>query len=145
MRLLASKFLATSLLSAALAIAAAGTASAAGATWTSFDTKRLSTLLKTMGAQSIEVKRATEGKVTVEAVLFNSGDTRYMAMPTVCRANGCLGLSLTVYWTNELKLTADIVNAPELVDLVERVDDVGGRRRTWPRTSPISSAMPGSS
>ncbi|MFN9163619.1 MAG: YbjN domain-containing protein [Alphaproteobacteria bacterium] len=111
MRLLASKFLATSLLSAALAIAAAGTASAAGATWTSFDTKRLSTLLKTMGAQSIEVKRATEGKVTVEAVLFNSGDTRYMAMPTVCRANGCLGLSLTVYWTNELKLTADIVNA----------------------------------
>lgn len=111
MRLLASQFLATCLLGASLAIGVTGAASAAEATWSSFDTKRLTALLKTMGAQSIEVKRATEGKVTVEAVLFNSGDTRYMAMPTVCRANGCLGLSLTVYWTNELKLTADIVNA----------------------------------
>jgi|GEM_PF-3524620 len=111
MRLLARNFLATCFLGATLAIGAAGAASAAEATWTSFDTKRLAALLKTMNAQSIEVKRATQGKVTVEAVLFNSGDTRYMAMPTVCRADGCLGLSLTVYWTNELKLTTDVVNA----------------------------------
>ena len=78
--------------------------------WTSFEPTRVQELLKKIGAQSVALEKSTAGGTTTDIIVFQSGETKFLAMPTVCKANGCLGLSLGVAWKNDIKLTAEIVN-----------------------------------
>ena len=79
--------------------------------WNAFDAKRLQALLQTMGATSVSVEKATRNGSPVDVVYFSSGNTRYVALPSVCKASGCLGLSLFVLWKNEFKSTPEVANA----------------------------------
>jgi len=83
----------------------------AQSTWNAFDAKRLQALLLTMGATSATVEKADRGGTSIDVVYFTGGNTRYVAVPIVCKASGCLGLSMYVLWKNELKATAEVANA----------------------------------
>jgi hypothetical protein len=100
----------TSLAGLLLCLAIAIPASAQS-TWNAFDAKRLQALLLTMGATSATVEKADRGGTPIDVVYFTSGNTRYVAVPIVCKASGCLGLSMVVLWKNELKATAEVANA----------------------------------
>jgi hypothetical protein len=78
--------------------------------WTAFDSTRVQELLKKIGAQSVSLEKSTAGGTTTDVIVFQSGETKFLAMPAVCKANGCLALSLGVAWKNDIKLTAEIVN-----------------------------------
>ena len=75
-----------------------------------FTVDNIKAALAAVNAQNISSTKGEDNGKSIDVISFSSGDSKYIAIPTVCDTNGCLGLSLYTFWDLTDKVSLTTVN-----------------------------------